>query len=227
VEKHTEYYEVMEALRDSKSCAICGILEGNSKRHLEGLMYESVNDPTVRAPLVKSHGFCRKHTLRLLDCGDPLGLAILYQDQLSCLKRELDALERRPSVATRALEALGAGRAPREWKREDECPECKAEREWEARNVSVLAGWIGDPELMGAIEKGVGLCAQHLLMTAQACQSQEKRKMLIEAHRAKIDALLSELAEFVRKSEYRALAESFGKESDSWMRAVKEIASLA
>jgi len=79
---------------------------------------------------------------------------------------------------------------------------------------------------MGAIEKGVGLCAQHLLMTAQACPSAEKRKLLLDAHRTKIDSLKAELSEFIRKSEYRALAESFGKESDSWMRAVKTVASL-
>ncbi len=227
MEKHTEYYEVMEALRDSKACAVCVILEKNSKRHLEALMYESVNDPTVRAPLVKSHGFCRKHTLRLIECGDPLGLAILYQDQISCLQRELDSLERPKPALKKALESLGAGKKARPWRRDEACPECLVEREWETRNIAVLAGWIGEPEMMKAIERGVGLCAQHLLLTAAACETEERKALLIKAHRAKIEGLKAELAEFVRKNEYRASAESIGKEADSWLRALKSIAGLA
>jgi len=43
---------------------------------------------------------------------------------------------------------------------------------------------------------------------------------LIAIHREKLEALHTELAELIRKNDYRFMKEGFGKEGDSWLRAV-------
>jgi hypothetical protein len=38
--------------------------------------------------------------------------------------------------------------------------------------------------------------------------------------REKLEGLRTELAEFIRKSDYRMIQEGFGTEGDAWLRAV-------
>jgi len=42
-------------------------------------------------------------------------------------------------------------------------------------------------------------------------------------HREKLESLHRELAEFIRKNDYRFKDEGFGTESDSWKRAVHKL----
>jgi hypothetical protein len=49
------------------------------------------------------------------------------------------------------------------------------------------------------------------------------RDYITEAHVAKFSSLVSELDEFMRKYDYRFSSEPFGKEKDSWRRAVDMI----
>jgi hypothetical protein len=68
-----------------------------------------------------------------------------------------------------------------------------------------------------------GLCVPHLLFVLGATLDHDVRQYIVETHRTKYSALLRELEEFCRKHNYRHDGEGFGKEGDSWERAVNMI----
>ncbi len=57
--------------------------------YFDSILYESVNDPKLRANLIRSKGYCHRHAHFLPGMRDSLGIAIIYQDQLQLLLRQL------------------------------------------------------------------------------------------------------------------------------------------
>ena len=62
-----------------------------------------------------------------------------------------------------------------------------------------------------------------LLFILGSSVDEERRRYLVEVHQTKYGALLRELEEFCRKHNYQRNGEGFGKEGDSWERAVNMI----
>ncbi len=211
-EKHLPYFRVLEALQGSKGCALCALEDGAVKRYLEGILYEKVNDQSIRDDLKKSGGFCARHAHRLADLGDGLGTAILYQDQI---RRILDALEKDGSAAAKARRGRTsiADRSAR-------CPACRFAEQTRARNTRTLLDALDDADMHEALRGSGGLCYPHLLVAAG--QADERRRArLMEVHRPKLSVLLHMLEEYQRKQDYRFAAEADAEESDSWLRAIE------
>jgi hypothetical protein len=223
MEKHTPFFEVLEALRDSKACGICDLAERSSKRHLDSLLYESVNDQSIRDSLRRATGFCRRHSEMLLSFGDSLGTAILYRDHA---KDILEKLKRqgpgKPKALMKILAALSFG-ATGERVAPEICPECKVEEDSARLHLSVLLSWLGDEDMRKSIENGNGLCAKHLFMALSLTENPAGKEKLVQLHSAKFETLLFELSELIRKNDYLAIGEKIGNEADSWIRAVKLI----
>ena len=62
-EKHLLYFTVLEAFQKAKGCALCELEAEATRRYLDSLLYESVNDPGVRENLVRAKGYCRRHAI--------------------------------------------------------------------------------------------------------------------------------------------------------------------
>jgi hypothetical protein len=84
-----------------------------------------------------------------------------------------------------------------------------------------LIEWLRDPEMRDPLESGRGLCVPHFLTLLGMPMATEARTLLIEMQRSQMSSLLRELAEFLRKHDYRFSHEGFGSESDSWSRAIR------
>jgi hypothetical protein len=56
---------------------MCELEAAATRRYLDSLLYESVNDPGVRENLIRSQGYCLRHAHLLLGFKDGLGTAIL------------------------------------------------------------------------------------------------------------------------------------------------------
>ena len=63
-----------------EECPICNATEKEVKRHIDMLLYESVNDVGVRQDIRKALGFCNRHMDLLLSYNDILGDALIAQD---------------------------------------------------------------------------------------------------------------------------------------------------
>lgn len=209
LQKHTAYFELLEAFQKAPGCAICGLTLRGTHRYMDSLLYESVTDGGMRARLIKSKGFCPRHARFLLEYNDALGTALLYEDQLQLgldFLQHLRKTERTPGNA---------------WNEHEECPACRVENEGCGFALSTLRDWIDDSELRSAIEAGSGLCMPHLVAAVNLVQESCARRFLLDAHLAKLTGLLMELKEFIRKNDYRFQGKGFGHERDSWRRAVK------
>ena len=101
------------------------------------------------------------------------------------------------------------------------CPACRQDRATRERLVHTLAEWAHDPEMRTALEASPGLCVPHLALAVEAIEESAVRDAVVALHIGKYKALAAELAEYSRKNDYRFSGEGFGKEKDSWIRAVK------
>lgn len=154
--KHIPYYTVLEALRKAKGCAMCELEAAAVHRHLDSLLYESVNDPGVRENLIRSKGYCLRHAHLLLGFQNGLGTAILYQDQVRLFLDFLASLQGL-SAKVRKKNASAA------WGRHDACPACRLQVEGRQSHTEVLLEGLADAEMRGAFEAGPGLCVPHFL----------------------------------------------------------------
>lgn len=201
------FHDLLEACGRT-GCPLCR-LEGRSvERYIDSLFYESVSDIKTRNQLRASLGFCRDHARLALDrrLGDALGFAILYHDSINNLLRGLD----RDS----AIAALTP---------QKECLVCRHRDETRRLLLRTLVTGLGDPGLADAFRASDGLCVPHLRDAFREAREPAARDLLLTLHRAKLETLRGELAEFIRKNDYRFAHEGFGAEGDSWRRAVEKL----
>lgn len=213
-EKHMPYYHVLDALKKAPGCPICHLEHEGVRRYLDSLLYESVNDPDVRAGLARSKGYCGRHAHLLLSLGNGLGTAILYRDQVKLFQDFLAGMAQGARLFRRR-------KAADQWDKHTLCPACRVQMQERDISVSVLVAWLGEEEMRLALEASPGLCVPHFLLVLDAAKAEEIRRFLIAVERKKLTGILRELDEFCRKHDYRFSSEGFGKEGDSWVRALR------
>ena len=201
------YFELLERFRSVPGCAMCGVAGVTSRRYLESLSWELVNDPDSRRRLRDSMGFCPAHAREMEATSGPLAVAILFEDLLRVFEGELDAPAARPFWRR--------GRVPG-------CPACEAAREQEGLALRVLADWSADPELAGAFRSSSGLCRPHTLALLRLLPEAERRRVAAE-EKERAGRLRAELAEVQRKHDHRFAREPWGAEKDAPARAVAKI----
>jgi hypothetical protein len=89
------------------------------------------------------------------------------------------------------------------------------------RVLSELSKHITDAPFLASFKDSQGLCLGHLRQALEQIRSSEKRNALLTIQCDIMQVLRGELAEFIRKNDYRFAGEGFGPERDSWKRAVK------
>lgn len=95
------------------------------------------------------------------------------------------------------------------------CRACRSERDAERRYLDALLALPAEVP-SAALSAGRGfVCLRHLegLLPGP----------LHDAFRARLEAVLEELGEFIRKSDYRYASEPRGPEGDSWLRAIRAL----
>jgi hypothetical protein len=196
------YEDLLEACRQD-GCPVCRLEHAADWRYLDRLFYEQVNDLGVRQQLRASRGFCLEHARMATEemQGKALGLAIIYDDQLRL-----------------GLEDLAAGRLGSAALKK--CPACANREETTLRVFAELSKNLLQPALLDAFRASQGLCFGHLRQALEHLRSPEKRAALVTAQSAIMEKLRAELAEYIRKNDYRFAGESFGAERDAWRRAV-------
>jgi len=220
-EKHTPYYTLLESFEE-KGCPICHLLVKSLERYLDGLLYDSVNDPKTRAVLRKSNGFCNNHAWRLKSLGDGLGTAIIYKDILSHLHGQMKAVS--AEKLSQHMERTVRRRFFRSSKgTADICPACLALRGNEKRYLDVFTENIDEGQFRSAYKTSEGFCLSHFLKALKMVKNKEHRDFLIQVQAEKVERLSGELRKFINKHDYRFLGEGYGKEGDSWVRAIEMV----
>jgi hypothetical protein len=225
--KHFPYFRILEALREP-GCALCRLGGLAADRFLEALLYEYVNDAGMRKMLVAAHGFCPNHSNALVARHDALGTSILYKAILNHLQAELDEVvpAARGSMVSKLRDQLsGTMGAAAKLAAHELCPACAQRDDAVLRALAVMGEHEGDAELSQAVQASDGFCLPHLRL-ALAQLSGPALAHLLERQRAVWQTLDSELAEAIRKHDFRFRHEQFGEERDAWRRAVEAVAGM-
>jgi hypothetical protein len=209
-------FNFLEACREA-GCPICRLEQQSVERYLDHQFYENVNSPKWREGLRASLGFCHEHAWLGVNqrLGDALGYSIIYRDLVNSILNQLaeDSGPARNKSAS-ALAAL----TPRK-----RCPVCEKRDHTTHMYLSVLVEEMKSPETIQALRTSEGLCLSHLRQTLERIKDSSTSEKLLDIHREKLASLTTELEEFIRKNDYQAFKEGFGKEGDAWLRAIAMI----
>jgi hypothetical protein len=205
-------YELRMACQ-KPGCPICAMVQRIGARYIEGTFNESMLDPGIRLKLVESLGFCYEHTWQSIDLklSEALGHAILYQDLVRQCLRTL-----------RGNERANGEQIAIELEAKKGCPACRIEAETLERIVDSMATALKQADFVSDFQKSAGLCIPHLKRLLPRLDA-KKQAVVLEHQCARMDSLQKELAEFIRKSDYRFRDEVIGGEGDSYKRAADMI----
>jgi hypothetical protein len=215
------YHRLLEALAQP-GCPICSLRTAAVARYLEGLLYEHVNDVQLRETLVRSRGFCAPHAWELVGFNDSLGTAILYRDQVAQALDDVryarghgQAKGPAGGQGGRAARLIRERRAPQVL-----CPACRIADEATGRYLSALVQHLDGPEIRAGVKTSPFLCLPDAVRALEISGDPAKSSVLLEIVEAKLARLHGDLAELIRKRDYRFAHEPQGAEQTSWFRAV-------
>jgi len=177
-EKSFSYFELRDAC-DGAGCPLCRVLARKVHQHLDSLFYENVNDASARAQLRDGLGFCRTHALKAMTMGDALGVAIIYEDLLHIVVRQLSE-ERFPRAARG-------------------CPACSQRRLFEKSYIDTLLEYRDDLELRRAFERSDGVCLPHLHRLAMQKNGNTPPAWIRALTGERVEERRRRLSEFLRK----------------------------
>jgi hypothetical protein len=223
------YFDILENLAQGR-CPACELVRQKPMHYIDHALYGLVTDPSAQNLFAETGGYCRRHAGALLKIpwGSALGVAILYN---RLVEDAAEALRRGSGEGAGASGGGGISLNPFAKKgRNDpiaknenpDCLACRVERETEQGVLHTLVDTLraGDKRMLGAVEGNEGFCLYHL-DRALALNPGEKAGPVLRRHGLRrAERLRAELAEFIRKSDYRFAKEQMGGEGDSWMRAV-------
>ena len=216
-EKHTSYFNFLDALKE-QGCPVCFLLRKNTQKFMDDFLYESVNDPGLRKEIKDSSGFCNRHAWQLQKFGDGFGLGIIYDYLMQFVLEKLKEVNGSGVSIKTLLTQLDKDEQAKK-----SCIFCKEEKGGEGRYISVFLDNFDDSELKFVYKNSFGLCLLHLNLAINKCKNKKFANEIINIESAKFASLIAELKEFLRKHDYRFSKEKFGKEGDSWIRAIEKL----
>ena len=227
-------HKLIEACRE-QGCPVCRLEQQDVERYLDRRFYENVNSPAWRDSLRASFGFCHEHAWLAVDqrLGDALGFSIIYRDIINSVLNQLNdgsgsgrtsrrgasLLKQIPEQTRNIMEKILSALTPRK-----RCPVCEHRDEMTRSTLSVLVKELDGAQMTAALQASDGLCLSHLRLALEAAKDPSTSEKLLAIHLEKFESLRDELAEFIRKNDYQAIKEGFGREGDAWLRAIRMIA---
>jgi Family of unknown function (DUF6062) len=227
MDKSFTYFALLEAFGKS-GCPVCRLMEEYSLSYLDALFYEQVNDVGIRRKLREARGFCNWHAWQAKRiASSALGMAIIAKDLLTEEITRLDHLLRGPSfrinehALNRRIAATSLLGFIQGWYQKRVCPACEVMLEHERHALETILNFLHDTEFARRFEDSTALCVIHTMRAVERHSSHRYLRELIAVQRGKYAHLAGELEEFCRKHDYRFSHESWGAESDSWLRAIE------
>ncbi|MBK8046527.1 MAG: hypothetical protein IPK16_04965 [Anaerolineales bacterium] len=222
-------YDIIEASAQP-GCPLCRVSDRWGGRFMASILYEEVTDPHSRNRLKASFGFCGEHAWQATEVGGTLlGMSIIYRGLLAQISTALNhsapAEKKRwwqgRSERTESDAMADAGIAPRE-----PCPACLYLRDMErAALVAVVENLSGNERLRTALSQPQsGFCLPHLRTALAVATDPAAHRFLQETTQARLNELIAEMDEFIRKYDHRFRKEEWGAERDSWQRAIAWVA---
>ncbi len=203
------WHELFDRMQNNR-CPICDLIYNRIQRNMDGFLYESVNDVSIRKKICNSNGFCNYHAYMLMEMGDPLAHALIYSD---LLKKAIDNMSRKLSKQSSLYQS------------HSDCLFCKHVNESEDTYIIAFADAFADAEFKEKyISEGM-LCIPHL----EIIKNLKKREVekIVAITLEKYSRLIDDLSEIIRKNDYRFSSEGWTEqERAAWKKAVNVINAI-
>jgi hypothetical protein len=204
------------------------------ERVMDLWQYEGASDAENRQTLIRSRGFCPRHTwqlTRLTHLPTIFPLALVYRDTLpeilDDVKRNLEQIKARNQPEHKRF----WNKLWRKWRRQPllsnseplflQCRLCERQAEIEQQLISELLTLVSREDLQTQISRATGFCLAHVTQALRSANSDTQRIALLEHQYACLQRNFGEIEELVRKHDYRFLHEPRGEEMTAWRRAVE------
>ena len=241
--KSSVYHELVEAI-EQPGCPVCRLIDRAVRQYIDVFFYENITTVARRTEIREARGYCSVHGALLTGHTRMLGSAIVHQDVINDVLRELNKTlpptPLRPSTDAREAQGAGsmAGRKPNALddltaaparnaalsaiRPKRMCPLCEYERDRESVQLRTLVDHMGEPELRAAFEKSSGICLPHVqVMLGLRGVSADGLRTTLQIERDILQRIKLELEAYIAKSNGSYDYEGMGDESDSPLRAIK------
>ncbi len=225
------YTDLLEALAQP-CCPVCWLSQRAVAQYIRSLFYEHVNDISLREGIRASLGYCQEHTWALRDAslGNALGISIIYHDILTNILRRLPAggtgsmddrparggfLRRFASDLQRRAQSFREALMP-----QAACPACSVRHESAELALGGFARGLKTEQIAQPFPSAHGLCLPHLAQFIPLIDEPRLLDLVLETTRKQLSTLETELAEYIRKNDYRFNKEPWGSEEDAWRRVI-------
>jgi len=198
-DRHLPFFRVLDAARQP-GCLLCRLISTHTRRYIESVLYESVNDVGFRDSWRAARGFCHRHAWILAEFSDALGTAILYEDVISAYGEK--------------LLTEGAG---------TKCPLCRAEAADLDDRIALIEQLWDDDELRGAVEAGDGLCGPHLRALVRKARRADVRETFLRVSTARLKQLAVELRQQIESFDYQHTPPTDERIKYAWRRAIEQL----
>ncbi len=220
-------YQVLLDACSQPGCLICRLAQQNATRYLETWKYELFTDVELRALLRRTLGFCHTHTWQLVRMGATLQLAQTYQEIIS---DAIDGLQPKnaPSASSAgALRRLFGNTQHHSQQANNGCPACLRLSQAEERYADSLRQIITEDQFHTRFLDSQGLCLRHFQLVCALKTPEPSGPWLNSLRDAQLHCLQKldgQLAELIRKHDYRFQYEQRGEEMYSWIIAAGIVA---
>jgi hypothetical protein len=179
---------------------LCRLVSETTRRHLEHLLYENVNDVGLRQRWRDAKGFCHRHAWMLADSQDALGIAILYLDLVESYR---DAI---------LTEKAG-----------NPCPICDLEARALRGHLETIEQHHDDPDLCAAIDASEGLCSPHLRIVRRRVRQTDVKQALARASETAVQRLGGDLRRLIESFDYQRSLPGEERIRLAWRRAIEKM----
>jgi hypothetical protein len=221
------YYDLRDACA-LPGCPVCRLTLESVHHYIESMNYDSVNDPGFRAATRAAHGFCNLHAYQWLRQANVLGTAMIYRQVCADVQAELERMSFHESGW---LETLATRLEHQPEHRPDcdvlmptgQCPVCKSAERRERTLIDGVLEGMAEPAFRKQYQaESTGLCTRHLRMALCATTDASIFQTLRDAAVARHGRLRDQLAEIIRKHDYRFTDEPVGEERGATQRSVEQ-----
>ena len=208
-------------------CFLCRLSQQKSQRYIETLLDTAVIDVPKRDRWRQAKGLCQRHAHMALELPQSSSsLAILYEDVLRHEMSDLARLTRhKPTVRRWSMWSgqtfkVQVKRWLQAWQKPRVCSVCDLWLDQEQLYLTALLEAADEAEFMQAFTQSDGLCLPHLVRLMRHGSAHTHLPLILAAQQAHLEDLHDDLCEFIRKQDYRAMREPYGREADAWRRVV-------
>jgi len=217
---------------EKEGCPVCLVTLEAMQRAMDYWLYEGFSDADNRQRLIRSHGFCARHTWQLAQLPASFQLAQVYQTTLSetltSLTQSLELVKRSQQTSQQSFWRTIWHKARKRREGRDipspqaPCTFCQTQHENEERLASTILTMLASETFLERLRlTTTGFCLPHFTRMYEAANNNAQRSCLLESQCLHAQYLQHELAELIRKHDYRFLKEPQGEDMTSWRRAAK------